>query len=210
MTAPNRLKPLTAEDFADLTAVSRETLDRLRVYAELLRRWQSKINLVGAATLPDLWRRHMLDSAQLHPLLPIPAGHLIDLGSGAGFPGLVLAIMGVEDVELIESDARKCAFLREAAGATATPVAITKSRIEDAICRPAQVVTARALAPLVTLLGQVARFLAEDGVALLLKGAGVEQELTAAAKVWTMRLQRHPSRTDPSGEVLEIKGLSRG
>src|SRR5437588_12718613 len=109
---------LSPAEFAAATGVSRETLARLDAYAELLRQWSPRINLVAASTLDDLWRRHVLDSAQLFPLLPPGAHSLIDLGSGAGFPGLVLAILGVPAVELIESDARKCAFLREAARGT--------------------------------------------------------------------------------------------
>ena len=103
--------PLTAEDFRRLTGVSRETLARLERHAALLTKWQKRINLVGRESLRDLWRRHMLDSAQLVPLLPERTRSVADIGSGAGFPGLVLAIMGVPEVHLIEADARKCAFL---------------------------------------------------------------------------------------------------
>src|SRR5918912_3476535 len=110
--------PLTPEGFAELVPVSRETLDRLAAYLDLLRRWQRTINLVGAATLDDPWRRHLLDSAQLLRFLPEGVRRLVDLGSGAGLPGLALAILGVPEVHLIESDRRKAAFLREAARAT--------------------------------------------------------------------------------------------
>src|SRR5437660_4118565 len=122
---------LSPAEFAAATGVSRETLPRLDAYAELLRRWSPRINLVAASTLDDLWRRHFLDSAQLLPLVPSAARSLIDLGSGAGFPGLVLAILGVPGVELVEADSRKCAFLREAARIAAAPVMIRNARIES-------------------------------------------------------------------------------
>ena len=217
--------PLGPEGFAEACNVSRETLDRLEVYADLLSRWRARINLVGADSLDDLWRRHMLDSAQLRPLVPPTCRRLVDLGSGAGFPGLVLAVMGVcggggdggggEDggdggeVELIESNARKCAFLGAVARATGTAVTITRARIEDIAPRPADVVCARGLAPLDRLLGHVVRFLAPGGTALLLKGARVDEELTQAAKHWTMALSRKPSLSDPTGVILQIKDLRR-
>ena len=101
------------EGFQAATSVSRETLDRLRLYADLLIKWQKSLNLVGRSTIGDLWRRHMLDSAQLLPFIPARTTRLLDLGSGAGFPGMVLAILGVRGVELVESDQKKAVFLRE-------------------------------------------------------------------------------------------------
>src|SRR3954468_18014411 len=115
--AATRPEPLGPEGFAATTGVSRETLERLQAYAALLERWQTRINLVARDSLADLWRRHMLDSAQLLALAPNPVGAGLDLGSGAGFPGLVLAILGLRGLRLVEADARKCAFLREAARA---------------------------------------------------------------------------------------------
>ena len=134
-------------EFQAKSGVSRETLERLTIYADLLVKWQAKINLVGPETLADLWSRHMLDSAQLFPLIRPDAKRLVDLGSGAGFPGLVLGVMGAPDVHLVESDARKCAFLREAARLTGTTVTIHNKRIEQVAPLGADVVTARALAP---------------------------------------------------------------
>src|SRR5439155_10609992 len=116
--------------FAEIVPVSRETLSRLEAYAALLTQWSARINLVGRDTIPDLWRRHILDSAQLWPLIPEVVRNLIDLGSGAGFPGLVLAILGVPGVELVEADSRKCAFLREAARITEADVEIRPCRIQ--------------------------------------------------------------------------------
>lgn len=181
---------------------------RLELYGAMLVQWQRRINLVSRASLDDLWRRHMLDSAQLIALIPPSAARVVDLGSGAGFPGLVLAVMGLEGVELVESNRRKCEFLNAVAHATDTAVTVTCARIERAALAPADLVVARALAPLDRLLGHVATCLKPGGTALLLKGAEVERELTAAAKHWTMRLTRHPSRSDPTGVIVEIRDLA--
>ncbi|WP_448192208.1 16S rRNA (guanine(527)-N(7))-methyltransferase RsmG [Azospirillum sp. sgz301742] len=200
---------MDAEGFQKATGVSRETLERLAVYEALLKKWQKTINLVGPKTLDDAWGRHFLDSAQLYPLLPESAKVLVDLGSGAGFPGLVLAIMGVPAVHLIESDVRKCAFLREAARATGAPVTVHNKRIEAVQGLQADVVTARALAPLTDLLGWATPFLDESGVALFLKGQNVEDELTSTTKYWKMRSERFDSVTDPSGSILRLSGIVR-
>jgi 16S rRNA (guanine527-N7)-methyltransferase len=201
--------PLHPADLAREIGVSRETLDRLRLYLDLLERWQRAINLVGSATLADPWRRHILDSAQLLALLPPSTRSLVDLGSGAGLPGLVLAILGVEGVHLVESDQRKATFLREAARITETTVVIHPRRAQEVEPFPAHVVTARALGPLPRLLDLAAPFLGPETVALFLKGRMAEDELTDAAKYWHMRAQRIASRSDPSGTVLKLEGLSR-
>lgn len=190
--------------------VSRETIGRLEIYATLLTRWQARINLVGPDTLPDLWTRHILDSAQLWPLLPPQARRLADLGSGAGFPGLVLAILGAPDVHLVESDARKCAFLREAARLTKTKVTILNRRIEQVEPLSADVITARALAPLTRLLDWAAPHLGPGGQCLFLKGRGAEDELTATAKEWKIGHRRIASLTDPEGVVLQLQEVCRG
>lgn len=197
--------PLTPDGFQDLTRVSRETRDRLALYAELLRKWQPRINLIGPATLPDLWRRHILDSAQLFPLLPDGTPRLIDLGSGAGFPGLVLAILGVPEVHLVESDQRKGAFLREVARQTGAPVTVHTARIESVTGLAAPVVTARALAALPKLLSWAAPLLTENGQCLFLKGQNVDEELTAARKIWIFQEDHFPSQSDPSGVVLRLR-----
>ena len=221
--------------------VSRETLQRLESYAGLLVKWQAKINLVGPATLPDLWRRHFLDSAQLLDLLPraggglrwgrssssaesaegttptptLPqlggGGTLVDLGSGAGFPGLVLAIMTNWRVHLLDSDQRKCAFLRQVAldcGAL-DRVTIHPKRIEQLTGIAADVVTARACAPLGELLALAEPFIGEKGTGLFLKGAQAEEELTQAQRHWTMRLDRRESISDPAGTILIVSHLRR-
>jgi 16S rRNA (guanine527-N7)-methyltransferase len=182
-------------------------LARLEGFAGLLAKWQRSINLVAAGTLPDLWRRHMLDSAALFPLIPAGARSLVDLGSGAGFPGLVLAIMGVPEVYLIDSDARKCAFLTEAARRLVPAVKVHRGRIDAITPIPADVVTARALAELDKLLSYSKRFLKPDGVCLFLKGQHFEDELTRARQTWRMTVGVFPNPADSSGKILQIKDL---
>lgn len=201
--------PLTAEGFQRETGVSRETLERLQAYADLLVKWQGSINLVGKSTLPDLWRRHMLDSAQLFPLLPVGARTLVDFGSGAGFPALVLAILGVPDVHLVESDVRKGAFLREVARVCEAPVTVHSKRIEALAPFAADVITARALAPVAQLLEFAAPFLTPRTQCLFLKGQNVEVELTEAHKMWNMAVERHPSRTDAAATILRLTEVRR-
>jgi len=201
-------RPLGAEGFAAATGVSRETMARLEAYAALLVAWSARINLVGRATLDDLWRRHFLDSAQLLPLIPAGAQSLVDLGSGAGFPGLVLAVLGVPGVELVEADRRKAAFLREAARITDAPAIIRGCRIEAAAPRPADVLTARGCAPLDRLLALGKRFIEPQTTCLFLKGARAEEELTEAGKAWTMTVARHPSRADSGGCILLLQQVA--
>ena len=194
--------------------VSRETISALEAYAALLRKWQKAINLVSGATLDDLWRRHFLDSAQLLPHLAPPAsgdGGITDLGSGAGFPGLVLAILSGRPVQLIESDQRKAAFLGEAARATgcADRVKIHAARVEALKPWIAGTVTARALAELSQLLDWAAPFVGPDTVLLFPKGAKADDELTAAERVWKMITERRRSITDSTGLILRLSHLER-
>jgi 16S rRNA (guanine527-N7)-methyltransferase len=201
--------PLSREAFGLQLNVSRETLERLTVYLDLLRRWQRAVNLVGPATLADPWRRHILDSAQLAAHLPAAATSLVDLGSGAGFPGMVLALLGARGVHLIEADRRKAEFLRAVARATGAPATIHAERIERLQGWPADVVTARALAPLPRLLELAERFVAPDSVCLLLKGESVASELTEARVNWHMEGERLPSLSAPTGTVLKLRGIRR-
>ncbi|HYN39315.1 MAG TPA: 16S rRNA (guanine(527)-N(7))-methyltransferase RsmG [Rhodospirillales bacterium] len=202
-------QPLDADGFARATAATPQQVERLSAYLELLNRWQRRINLVGAATLIDPWRRHFLDSAQLVPLLPAATRHLVDLGSGAGFPGMVVALLADIDVTLVEADARKCAFLSEVARLTQAAVRILPQRIEAAPQPRADVVTARALSPLSKLLDYAVPWLAAGGVCLFPKGRSAAIELTEAAKTWKMRTATIPSRSDPDAMILRIDEISK-
>ena len=202
------------EEFAATTGVSRETLAHLKLYASMLADWNQRHNLVSKASLEDVWRRHFLDSAQLAHLLPQNPTSLVDLGSGAGFPGLVLAEMrrdraGSRTV-LYESVGKKADFLRAVAECLKlSTVEVRQSRLEAGLPEKSDVVTARACAPLPTLLGYAHRFWGPSTLGLFLKGQNVEAELTEARKSWRMELQRHPSRSDASGVILEIRELHR-
>ena len=200
---------LDSQGFAELIPVSRETLARLEAYAALLTQWSARINLIGRDTVADLWRRHILDSAQLRPFVPEGAHSVIDLGSGAGFPGLVLAILGVPGVELVEADSRKSAFLREAMRITEVAVTLRPCRIEAVPPHRVDIVTARACAPLDRLLSLAEPFLSPGSECLFLKGERVEEELTLARKDWTMTASQHQSRTDPRGVVLRLQQVAR-
>jgi 16S rRNA (guanine527-N7)-methyltransferase len=196
------------EDLAAQTGVSRETLARLKAYADMLADWNERHNLVARSTLPDLWRRHFWDSAQLAYHVPATAKTLADLGSGAGFPGLVLAAMRPDvAVTLYEATTKKCAFLQAAAERMALHVEIENARMEDLSPRPFDVVTARACAPLPRLLEYAHRFVSPNTVCLFLKGQNVGSELTEATKYWNMKLSQVPSQTDPSGAIVIVREL---
>lgn len=199
-----------AEEFAAAAGVSRETLAHLKTYAAVLEDWNSRHNLVSARSVEDLWRRHFWDSAQLAPLIPPQTKTLADLGSGAGFPGLVLAelLRGQATVTLFEATTKKCAFLKEAAHQMALPVFIENRRMEEAAPHRFDVITARACAPLPKLLSYAQYFMGPNSVCLFLKGQNVGAELTEAHKSWKMKVRQIPSLTDPSGVILELRELS--
>ncbi|MBX3499759.1 MAG: 16S rRNA (guanine(527)-N(7))-methyltransferase RsmG [Alphaproteobacteria bacterium] len=181
---------------------------KLQTYAALLRKWQRSINLVGRSTLDDLERRHFDDSLQLLGLLPENTRTLIDLGSGAGFPGLVIAAERPEiAVTLVEADQRKAAFLIEVARAIAPNASVKAARIEALEPFPVDVVTARALAPLPKLLAWAAPFATDPAICLFHKGVNVDSELTEAARDWMMDVQRVPSATEPGASILRISRL---
>jgi 16S rRNA (guanine527-N7)-methyltransferase len=197
-------------DFARDSEVPRETLQRLTNYARLLVERNAQLNLVADSTLADLWRRHFLDSAQLAPLVPAGARSIVDLGSGAGFPGMVLAIVldrpGLK-VHLVDSTQKKCRFLEEVAKATAAPVQVHWARAEELTGFRADAVTARAVAPLTKLLGLAFPFFTAETTGLFLKGRGAVAELTEARESWRLDAETFPSRSDPSGSILRVTGL---
>jgi len=203
------MAPLDARGFAARTGVSRETMDRLEAYAALLVRWSARLNLIGRNTLGDLWRRHFLDSAQLLRLMPAGVRSLADIGSGAGFPGLVLAALGVTGVDLIEADGRKCAFLREAVRVAEIAAAVRHTRVEIMPPHPYEIVTARACAPLDRLLALAERFIGPQTRCLFLKGERAEAEVAEARRNWSMTVSCHPSTADPRGVVLCLEEVTR-
>ena len=200
---------LTAEGFARLTHVPRETMARLEDYVRLLSAWNNRINLVGRNTLGDVWQRHILDSAQILPHIPPGINGAIDLGSGAGLPGLILGILGVANIHLVESDRRKSVFLAEAIRLTGTPVTLHVRRAEEMVPFPVDLVTARACANLNELLSLAQPFIGPRTVCLLHKGRDVANELTQAVKDWTMRVETLPSVTDKAGCILKLEGVAR-
>ena len=198
-----------------LTPVSRETEERLDRFVELLREWQAKTNLVAPSTLPQLWSRHVSDSLQLRDLAPT-AKIWVDLGSGGGFPGIVLACALAEQagafVHLIERNAKKAAFLREALRVTGASGTVHLADIGDVVDRipdPVDCVTARALAPLNELLGLAEPLVNRGAKALFLKGQDVEAELTEATKYWKIEPHLHSSRTGGQGWIVELDKIGR-
>jgi len=215
--AETRAKPISSDKASALalTPVSRETEMRLDRYVELLGEWQAKTNLVAPSTLPHLWTRHISDSLQLLTLVP-DAKIWIDLGSGGGFPGVVLACALADTsgaiVHLVERNAKKSAFLREALRITGSPGMVHLSDIEDIVDRvadPIDCVTARALAPLHQLIGFAEPLMAKGAKALFLKGQDVEAELTEATRYWKMKPNLHSSRTGGQGWIVELDRVER-
>ena len=199
---------MEAEEVFRRFDVSRESQARLKLYADLLRKWQARINLVGSETIPFLWERHIADSLQLRTFIGKDEKTVVDLGSGAGLPGLVLALAYPEyRVTLIESNGKKAAFLTEVVRCSEISVQIIQDRAEHVDSGPFRsadpVITSRAVAPLHRLLGLAAPFL-ETGRALFHKGGEVGAELTEAMKSWRIEYIRHPSVIDSRGVILEI------
>lgn len=193
--------------------VSRETLQRLDIYESLLIKWNPKINLVSRNSLHDLRTRHFADSLQLYALAPAE-GHWCDLGSGGGFPGLIAAILAADtpkprQMTLIESDQRKAAFLRTAIRETGVQCTVLSERIEQAAPQAAQVLSARALADLTTLLGFAERHLAPGGLALFPKGASWKKEVETARQQWSFDCHPSMSETEPAAAILSITGVKR-
>lgn len=199
--------------FAEASGVSRETLERLDRFVSLLLEWQAKTNLVAPSTLPDLWSRHIGDSLHLHAVAPAPA-RWADLGSGAGFPGLVVAILRAgrpgAHVDLIESNAKKAAFLRAAIRETGVAATVHPARIEDAgaILAVADAVSARALAPLGALFGFVAGHLADGVPCYFMKGRRHEGEIAEAAAHWRFGMVKHASPIEAGAAILEVRDVA--
>lgn len=225
-TKPIQLVPFEGPDqLIEAFGISRETSEQLKTYAGLLETWQRSMNLVAPKSIGELWHRHMADSAQIERLAP-RGGHWVDFGAGAGFPGLVVAILragaspdavsAAQKVTLVESDAKKCAFLAEVVRRTGIarliPVEILTARIEAPTTRSrlgqVQTVSARAVAPLLDLLGLSAPLFGPETVGLFLKGRGADQEIAAARSRWAFEVQLHPSVTDREGAIVEIRSLS--
>ena len=217
-TSTQTTSPIFSADKAAalaLTPVSRETEARLDRYVDLLREWQAKTNLVAPSTLPNLWTRHIADSLQLVTIAP-DAKVWADLGSGGGFPGVVLACALAETpgamIHLVERNAKKAAFLREALRVTNSPGKVHLADIGDSVDRitgPVDCVTARALAPLHQLIGFAAPLVRHGAKALLLKGQDVEAELTEATKYWNIKPILHSSRTGGQGWIVELDQIER-
>jgi len=194
--------------------VSRETYEELVAFSDLVRKWTPRINLVSRATLPDLWDRHVVDSAQLFSLAPSKFTKWVDIGSGGGFPGIVMAIMGKAThpgarFTLIESDMRKATFLRTAARELSLPVTVIAERIENVDSQEADVISARALTAFAALLPLVSHHLKPEGVALLHKGARYQAEIAETLQSWRFDLQEHPSMTNPEARLLSVKRIHR-
>ena len=202
----------TREDVAQVFNVSRESLKKLEQFAELLKKWQKKINLVGPKEIDRLWSRHIADGLQLAQAVPLHVKSIVDLGSGSGIPGLIMAIALQErgvDVHLVESNGKKAAFMREAVRQIELPAKVHCARIEAVYTEPwvedVDLVTARALAPLPLLMKLSVPFIENGGEMLFLKGEAVDSELTITSKYWNMKHIRLPSRTNVTGCILSIK-----
>jgi 16S rRNA (guanine527-N7)-methyltransferase len=198
--------------------VSRESRARLTAYVDLLVKWQRRINLIGPSTVNDVWQRHIADAIQLVPLIKPHVKRILDVGSGAGIPGLVVAISLMErqpvTVHLVESTGKKSAFLRQAVLLTGAPAVIHDCRIEDLATAGSagrlgriDLVTARALAPLPKLLQLALPWLQAGATGLFHKGGEIDRELTESAKYWRLAGVRHPSFVDPDGCILEVNEI---
>ena len=194
--------------------VPRETLERFEVYDTLLRKWSSAINLVAASTLPMLWSRHFLESAAIFDAAGVKAGIWLDMGSGGGFPGIAVAILAADlapslRVTCIEADLRKCEFMRTVARATGINVGIMSKRIEDAPPQNADIISARALAPLDKLLALSEPHLLPQGACMFPKGASWRSEIDSAIESWRFRVENYESPTDENAAILKIGDIAR-
>jgi 16S rRNA (guanine527-N7)-methyltransferase len=204
---------MTAENIASLD-VSRETIERLQAFADLTVKWTARINLISPSTIPTLWERHIVDSAQLFHYTPKAFAHWVDLGSGGGFPGIVAAIVGKEmhpeaSFTLIESDQRKCTFLRTAAREFDLNVKVISKRIDDAEPQQADIVSARALSSVAELLPFIQRHLNPTGVSVLHKGRKWVEEIAQAKSEWAFEMSNYQSMTDPEARIIKLNRIAR-
>jgi len=201
------------DDLARDIDVSRETLEKLRAHAALLTKWQKSKNLVSNSTIPDMWRRHFLDSAQLAPLLKARFSGkslaMLDIGSGAGFPGLVLAAMGVGHAHMVEANGRKCSFMNQVVRETVAKATVHNARIEALQVFPVDIITSRACARVSQLIEWAGPFLMPGTEMWLLKGEAAEEELTEARASWKMQVDRLQSLSDPTGVILRLSSIQR-
>jgi 16S rRNA (guanine527-N7)-methyltransferase len=205
--APANYSP---EEFQKEIGISREVLQKFQRYAEMLLEWNEKASLVGGVTLPQVWHRHFLDSAQLVPLLPKQAKSIADIGSGAGFPGLVLAIMGIENITLFERNTRKASFLQAVSKELGVNVEILNLTTEEYPGESFDVITARAVADLSDLFYTTRRLRKDSSVCLFLKGKNLDAEIREAHKDWEIPdLRRIASVTEPQSAILRVTGNIR-
>jgi 16S rRNA (guanine527-N7)-methyltransferase len=202
------MRPEVEQILTNTYGVSRETLERLALYETLLQQRGQTLSLVGRSTLTDIWQRHFLDSAQLWPLLD-PAARLLDMGTGAGFPGLVLAIMGATGVHLSENNQQKVAFLHEVAAATGTEVTIHNCKVEALPPLPFETITARALSSLDHLFDLGERFFQNGAEGLFLKGGKAADEIAFARRRWDFQLETIPSLTSDQSSILRLAAIKR-
>ena len=194
--------------------VSRETMERLKTFDATLQKWNPRINLVSKSTIPDLWTRHILDSIQVFEAIDDPKGHWVDMGSGGGLPGVIVAICAADkapdlSVTLIESDQRKSAFLRTAARECGVKINVISERIEAAAAQSADILSARALADLSQLCEFSERHLKKDGVCIFPKGGNWKKEVDNALQQWRFEWEAITSLTEPQAVILKMKGVER-
>ncbi len=189
--------------------VSRETFDRLSVYCELLLKWQSKINLISNDTIGNIWQRHILDSLQVVKYIPPNFRNIIDIGSGAGFPGMALAIYGIRNIHLIESDGKKTSFLKEAARITKTEITVYNDRAENAVIDNCDIILSRATSNLNQLLNLAYKNVSRETICLFHKGKNYSNELEEAKKYWSFDQEIFPSISDSGGVILKLSHIKR-
>jgi 16S rRNA (guanine527-N7)-methyltransferase len=206
--------PNTEKEFFDLIDVSRETRQKIRIYASLLQKWQKKINLVSDSTLPGLWSRHFYDSYQLKKYFETPESgkiqgkvKILDIGSGAGFPGLLLSMLGVGEFHMVESNSKKCAFMRQVIRETGCDAIIHNERVEHLSAFNVNFVTSRACASLDKLLGMAQNFMGEESIGLFLKGQIADQEIREARQNWQFDVEKFTSATEETGIILKVSHI---